>query len=319
MRYTILISIQIISFALIGQTINMPTVPEYGVSYNFDQLEDNSEPTSFSNEGPWDFSSVKTTSIYEMKLLPISHSSSQSDYPKATHFISSQNGEFFYSYSGNEVYNHGRITDNTKSSYSDAVLWMKFPLNSTSQFTDEIESDFEFNGASGSVKDNCTSKVLGVSSLILPNGKKYDNAILVETTKAMEGSVFVLKATITEYGKYWWVDGIPLPVAALEKFYLDDDIQYERSSFLNAEKLLSVDALSQKTIDFYPNPVNDYLTINLQSKSEVIIYDLQGKVVYQELFSAGNQTLNIENNPSGKYILTVNDFESTIRKIFIKQ
>ena len=82
---------------------------------------------------------------------------------------------------------------------------------------------------------------------------------------------------------------------------------------------MSVDALSQKTIDFYPNPVNDYLTINLQSKSEVTIYDLQGKVVYQELFSAGNQTLNIENNPSGKYILTVNDFESTIRKIFIKQ
>lgn len=319
MRYTIFTLIQIISLTLIGQTITMPSVPENGVSYMFDQIEDNSEPMAFNDEGPWDFSSVKPSTTYEMKLLPISHSSSQSDYPKATHFISSQNGEFFYSYEGNEIHNHGRKTENTESSYSDAVLWMKFPLNSTSQFTDEIESDFKFNGASGDVKDNCTSKVLGVSTLILPNGKKYENAMLVETTKTMEGEVFILKATITEYGKYWWVEGIPLPVAALETFYLDEDIQYERSAFLKEEKLLSVNPLSQKTIDFYPNPANDQLTINLSSKSEVTIYDLQGKVVYQELFSAGNQTLNIENNPSGKYVLTVNDFKSTKRQLFIKQ
>ena len=55
MRYTILIFIQIISFTLIGQTINMPTVPENGVSYNFDQLENNSEPTSYSDKGPMGF------------------------------------------------------------------------------------------------------------------------------------------------------------------------------------------------------------------------------------------------------------------------
>ena len=319
MRYTIFTLIQIISFSLIGQTINMPTVPENGASYMFDQIENNSEPTSFRNEGPWDFSSVKTTSNYEMKLLPISHSSSQSDYPKATHFISSQNGEFFYSYQGNEVHNHGRITDNTESSYSDAVLWMKFPLNSTSQFTDEIESDFKFNGASGDVKDNCTSKVLGVSTLILPNGKKYENAMLVETTKTMEGEVFILKATITEYGKYWWVEGIPLPVAAMEKFYLDDDLQFERSAFLNEEKLLSVDKVNQTAIDLYPNPAKHELTINLISKSEVSIFDLQGKIVYQEVLSAGNQTLNVEDKPSGKYILVINDFNTVKRQIFLKQ
>ena len=319
MRYTILILIQILSFTLIGQTINMPTVPKNGVSYNFDQLEDNSEPTSFSDQGPWDFSSVKTTSTYEMKLLPISHSSSQSDYPKATHFISSQNGEFFYSYEGNEIRNHGRKTENTESSYSDAVLWMKFPLNSTSQFTDEIESDFKFNGSSGTVKDNCTSKVLGVSTLTLPNGKKYENAMLVETTKAMEGSVFILTATITEYGKYWWVEGIPFPIAAIEKFYLNEDIQYERSAFLNEEKLLSVDKVNQTVIDLYPNPAKHELTINLTSKSKVSIFDLQGKIVYEEVLSAGNQTLNVENNPSGKYILVVNDFNTVKRQIFLKQ
>ena len=69
MRYTIFTLIQIISFSLIGQTINMPTVPENGASYMFDQIENNSEPTSFRNEGPWDFSSVKTTSTFSISNL----------------------------------------------------------------------------------------------------------------------------------------------------------------------------------------------------------------------------------------------------------
>lgn len=319
MRYTIFTFIQIISLTLIGQTITMPSVPENGVSYTFDQIEDNSEPMDFNNEGPWDFSSVKPSTTYEMKLLPISHSSSQADYPKATHFIKSQNGEFFYSYEGNEVLNHGRKTDNTDASYSDAVLWMRFPLTSTSQFTDEIESDFKFNGFPGDVKDKSVSQVLGASTLVLPDGTKYNNAILVRTIKTLDGEVGPLTATIKEEGKYWWVPGIALPIVAFEKFYLNDDIQYERSSFLKAEKLLSVNLLSQKTIDFYPNPANDQFSINLQSKSEVSIYDLQGKVVYQEVLSAGNQILNIKNNTPGKYVLTVNDFKSTRRQIFIKQ
>jgi hypothetical protein len=105
----------------------------------------------------------------------------------------------------------------------------------------------------------------------------------------------------------------------MEKFYLDEDLQYERSAFLNEEKLLSIDKVNQTAIDFYPNPAKHELTINLTSKSEVSIFDLQGKIVYQEVLSAGNQTLNVENKPSGKYILVINDFNTVKRQIFLKQ
>jgi hypothetical protein len=88
---------------------------------------------------------------------------------------------------------------------------------------------------------------------------------------------------------------------------------------LNEEKLLSVDKINQTAIDFYPNPAKHKLTINLTSKSEVSIFDLQGKIVYKEVLSAGNQTLNVENHPSGKYVLTVNDFNTVKRQIFLKQ
>ncbi len=64
MRITLFSLAQIISVSLIAQTIKMPSVPEDGVKYTFDQIEGNSEPTAFSDEGPWDFSSVKTSTTY---------------------------------------------------------------------------------------------------------------------------------------------------------------------------------------------------------------------------------------------------------------
>ncbi len=91
------------------------------------------------------------------------------------------------------------------------------------------------------------------------------------------------------------------------------------AAFLNEEKLLSVDNLNQTAIDLYPNPAKQELKINLISKSEVSIFDLQGKIVYQEVLSAGNQTLNVEDKPSGKYILVINDFNTVKRQIFLKQ
>lgn len=319
MRITLFSLAQIISVSLIAQTIKMPSVPEEGVKYTFDQIEDNSEPTTFSDEGPWDFSSVKTSTTYEMELLPISYSSSKSEYPKASHFVKSENGEFFYLYEDNQILNYGRKTDNTESSYTDPVLWMQFPLIRTSQFTDQIESDFKFNGFPGIVTDNTESKVLGTSTLVLPNGTKYENAILVKTVKTMDGKIGTLNSIFKEEGKYWWVPGIALPIVAFEQFFVNSRIQFERSSFLKEEKNLSVDQLGQNTIDFYPNPVNDKLALNLTSKSEVSIYDLQGKVVYQELLTAGSQTINIQKNLSGKYVLVVNDFKSIKRQVFLKQ
>ena len=94
------------------------------------------------------------------------------------------------------------------------------------------------------------------------------------------------------------------------------------------ELFLNVQSLEFKTHHFNTNAITwetittqakHELTINLTSKSEVSIFDLQGKIVYQEVLSAGNQTLNVENKPSGKYILVINDFNTVKRQIFLKQ
>lgn len=319
LRLTILIYIPFLSLSVLAQTIEMPPVHNGGMVFNFDQIENNSSPSPYEDKGPWDFSSVNTTSVYEMKLLPINHSSSAKNYPKATHFISSQNGEFFYTYEGNEILNYGRITDNTESSYSEPVVWMKFPLTSTSQFSDVTNSDFKFNGYDGTIEDKCESQVLGVSSLTLPNGTKYENAILVKTVKSMAGQVGPLASTIIEQGKYWWVPGVPLPVAAFEQFFLNTSKQYERSSFLKEEKLLSTGKLDQHSFHIYPNPTAGRLVIQLKAESNVTIYDLKGKVVFHALFAPGSQIVDFENNPSGKYVLVVNDFKSTKRQVLLKQ
>ncbi len=319
MKITLILLTSLFCLNLEAQVIEMPTIPEEGVTFLFDQIENNSEPLKFENKGPWDFSSLTTPTTYEMKLLPIKQSTSASKYPKATHFIKSANGEFFYNYANNQISYYGRITENTDASYTNPVVWMNFPLKENSYFVDSTESTFFWMGFEAPLTDKWETQSLGSSTLILPNGTKYENAILVSSTKTMFGGPLgPLTVTYVEEAYYWWVPGSALPVAALEKFYTNDKLQYERSTFLKNGNL-SIDLSSLKKIEFYPNPSFSELILNLQSKSDLNIIDLSGRTLLNQTLSAGENAVDISEIPQGKYILEVKNSKSTKREILIKQ
>lgn len=65
------------------------------------------------------------------------------------------------------------------------------------------------------------------------------------------------------------------------------------------------DFATGKTFKAYPNPANDQLNLSGTSINEVAIYDLLGKQVLNQKFSAQDQvSLNISNLETGMYILT---------------
>ena len=76
------------------------------------------------------------------------------------------------------------------------------------------------------------------------------------------------------------------------------------------------------SINLYPNPVKDILTILLESKktvnAEFIINDITGKLLYKEDFKLYNginsQTIDMSRYSKGIYLLTVrsNDFTKTM-------
>lgn len=86
---------------------------------------------------------------------------------------------------------------------------------------------------------------------------------------------------------------------------------------------LSVEENSLKTIKIYPNPVTDYLTIDMQSStkivSEIVIYDVHCKRV-KTMSNINKQRINVSvsNISSGLYFIEINDNnQNTITKKLI--
>jgi hypothetical protein len=88
---------------------------------------------------------------------------------------------------------------------------------------------------------------------------------------------------------------------------------------------LSVNEGNQSTSNFYfyPNPVNNYLNINLTSQtknnSTILITDIIGRILITEKNNNQNIKLNTTNIPNGLYLLSIiNEDSITTKKILIQ-
>ena len=71
---------------------------------------------------------------------------------------------------------------------------------------------------------------------------------------------------------------------------------------------------SELTLNYFPNPANDKLTIQLRdggNMEEVQITDLQGRVVFIQSVRAGSAILDLQLLPAGRYLLMVKSNKGT--------
>jgi hypothetical protein len=63
----------------------------------------------------------------------------------------------------------------------------------------------------------------------------------------------------------------------------------------------------EQGLNFYPNPVNDILTIDIKEPSSYTLYNLQGRIIKQGILSPSNNTIDCNVLDSGSYLLHVID------------
>jgi hypothetical protein len=63
----------------------------------------------------------------------------------------------------------------------------------------------------------------------------------------------------------------------------------------------------EQGLNFYPNPVNDILTIDIKEASSYTLYNLQGRIIKQGILSPSNNTMDCNVLDSGCYMLQVTD------------
>lgn len=117
-----------------------------------------------------------------------------------------------------------------------------------------------------------------------------DNGVDVNTDDGLLGTAI----SISPNGKYiaGWVNGSPM-YAEGWMVYLDNLI-------------LGTNTVSENTVSFYPNPVNDVLHLNAKEAIDAVsVYTITGQKVSDLSVNETNTELNISNLASGVYLVKV--------------
>jgi len=285
-----------------SQVITAPTIQNYGINLDFDQIDDTITISSFA---PWDFSSINASLTYSMSVMPISSSQYASDYPNASHVLMSDNGEFYMGIDSLKATSYGRrTTGGTITNYSNPLTLLTFPFDETISHTHGITSTVLWNNFNAPVSDNFQITGISMGMLTMPDGTVHNEAVLVDAIRTTNnGPLFGQYLNIQEISKQFWVSGYPYPVVEILHAYSNSSLVLKRSLFLKGTPAFKNDNLIHE-ISIYPNPVKDYLTINSINNSDVFktkIYDLMGSLIEV----SNKKIIDIENYPSGIYILKI--------------
>lgn len=282
----LLLAFYFIGYSLISkaQQIDKLMVPENGITMKFDQILDT---LTVNNQGPWDFSKIKPTGSYEMSILPIKESQHAADYPKATHVLKSENGEFFWNYGKDGWYSMGRVTDNIEVSYEKGLQIFSYPFDHTFKQSQDLKTTHFFVPSKTQEPWQHKIEIEGVNfgSLTLPDGGNYSDVLLATgkiTTIQGPHSILGVTLTLEEYFEQFWLGDYPLPI--MENYYVistsptgTKKLEFKRTLFLSKNSMNTLKTSSSEVL-IYPNPASNM--VNLSCKIDlVLIYDSKGALV----------------------------------------
>jgi hypothetical protein len=119
--------------------------------------------------------------------------------------------------------------------------------------------------------------------------------------------------------RYQWWSNNPMFDFMLVELEVDSLGNVEFATFLTENPATSAHILPNISVDVYPNPTLETITISTSmNNSEFVVSDINGKVLSKERFSKTSQ-FNFSEYPSGVYFVKVISGENVVSKKIIKQ
>jgi hypothetical protein len=119
--------------------------------------------------------------------------------------------------------------------------------------------------------------------------------------------------------RYQWWSNNPMFDFMLVELEVDSLGNVEFATFLTENPATSAHILPNISVDVYPNPTLETITISTSiNNSEFVVSDINGKVLSKERFSKNSQ-FNFSEYPSGVYFVKVIYGDNAVSKKIIKQ
>jgi len=322
MRKLLLSLFSVIGMSLGGQTLNMPTLPSAGVTYN---LSIKADTVPHSSQGNWDFSNSTTDATGTVTFEPISSTSYSANYPNATHVKYEDGGIFFLGFDATQYTFHGEMSVIT-TSYTNPLVLLTYPFAVSDTSTDsELNISFTCNGCPPSMErdDASYSEALASGTLTMPDGTAHSNALLVYNTRTWnDGQTGSPTCNLFLEQWQWWVGGYPMPVAQTVELSTTGpcppNVGYRQSKFLMGNPF-GIQEEQMRQVNAYPNPATDklFLKNHALGGSEFKIYDPVGKAVQEGTFTETLDYISISSLSPGLYYLVLENHQQWTR--FIKE
>jgi len=261
----------------------------------------------------WDFSGVFEISTVTNTFSLPSATPYASLYPSAN-LASTINsgGTIYYSYFNTSTSSYTLNGMNipsmaTSMPYTDPEKLLSYPFTYNSTYTDAFATTVSGYDRHGSV----TVLADAYGTIILPYGT-ITNVLRVKATETyadyISGSA-VTNYTSTNY--YWYKPGIKYCVFQLSQLKMNGNLYQQYGLYLDETHVgISDNVLTQNTINCYPNPATDIITLEVLQNStsndnNFTLSDLNGKeLIKQELNQLSNKTeIDISSLSGGIYFL----------------
>jgi hypothetical protein len=326
-----LFSLILVSTSFVSQTLYSPSIPASGVTY---PVSVKSDTTSFSQQGPWDFSSTSTTSTENIRILPISTSPIASNYPNASHVKYEGGEQFFIGFDSNAYTFHGEVTVLT-SSYSSPLTIHPYPFSKGDIHTDsKLNIPFTVPGGPPFLErnDQVVSRALDTGVVTMPDGTIHNNALLVRSTRTFTDRQTGSPPCITTLDQYhWWIMGYAIPVVQISTLSqagaCPPSIPVKRSKFLIGNPFANVENINDVKINIFPNPTSGLLNIefdNVDNKfSSISVLNVLGDKIYND--NLENETIryssqiDVSSYSNGIYFVRLTTKDGFVTKKIILQ
>lgn len=201
-------------------------------------------------------------------------------------------------YRGNDFVDLATTTDggsnNIQLCYIQTGEWLKYTVDVT---------------LSGSylVTFRVASQVSGGYLHLEVNGKDVTGKISIPNT----GSWTTWKDVV--------VSNVPLTKGVCQLTLVMDYIPGLNLNYMTFSPMLSaIESFNKAEVNLYPNPVSDYLMLELPEPSKVVIYSVQGREVMSEKLEGVRNVMDLKALPDGIYNINIQTATHSSNRLFIK-
>ncbi len=263
----------------------------------------------------WNYSPILRTSITNTF---VTSSASNASYPMADVSVSSGSANISYYKATSTGLNYygGTISANgipIMINYTNPAKFAQYPFTSVSSVTSTVSGNLTVFGNNGTFTGNC-NVTADASGTLTVGTRVFTNVVRLKTIQLLNGTIPLAgSVNISQFNyDYYAPNSSKAPIFSITTSTVTSPLGTSSQTFVTVLKdylTVSVNETAKADIELsvFPNPSNSIINFNTASldATEVIVYDLQGKIVTTERFENGNIKMAVSHFTNAVYLYTV--------------